>query len=73
MRVRLNAPAHLDGLIELLASGQDAVIEWVSPYEIEVSLVGSYGEEAMRIELYLRLRAWEAARRAAGARVEILK
>ena len=34
--------------------------------EVEVSLVGSYNADAMRMELYLRVRAWEAGRRAAG-------
>ena len=73
MRVRVNDPVQLESLIELLASGPDAVVERVSPYEVEVSLLGSYSAEAMRVEVYVRLRAWEATRCAAGARVEALE
>ena len=72
MRIRLSDPAHLDDLIETLASEPDAVIGRVGENEVEVSLLGSYADDAMRMELYLRLRAWEAARRTAGVQVEIL-
>jgi hypothetical protein len=40
--------------------------------EVEVSLVGSYNADAMRMELYLRVRAWEAGRRTAGVEVELI-
>jgi hypothetical protein len=33
---------------------------------------GSYNADAMRMELYLRVRAWEAGRRAAGVEVELI-
>jgi len=39
---------------------------------LEVSLLGSRNTEAMRMELYLRVRAWEAGRQAAGAHVDIV-
>ena len=39
-----------------------------------MSLLGSYNLEAMRMAIYLRVRAWEAAQRAKGRliRVELL-
>jgi hypothetical protein len=39
--------------------------------EMEISLLGSLNFDAMRMELYLRVRAWEAARSGRGASVEI--
>jgi hypothetical protein len=40
-------------------------------YEVSLSLLGSYASDAMRIELYLRVRAWEAAQRSRGVGVEL--
>ena len=36
------------------------------------TLLGSYRQDALRMELFLRLRAWETAHRTSGVRVEIL-
>lgn len=72
MRVRINNPSELDELIEFLRAAPNAIIERLSNHEVEVSLLGSYAADAMRMQLYLQLRAWEASRRAAGTRVEIL-
>ena len=70
MRIRVDDPALLPDLLEHLRSQIDAVVDVVSADELEVSLLGSYRLEAMRMELYLRIRAWEAAR--AGATVELV-
>ena len=72
MRVRMNTPELLGELLAYLAASPNAVVEQVSADELEVSLLGSYGEDMMRMEVYLRVRAWEAGRQAAGARVEIV-
>jgi hypothetical protein len=40
--------------------------------EVDVSLLGSYNADAMNIELYLRVRAWEAGRRSTGVEVELV-
>ncbi|HET7354714.1 MAG TPA: hypothetical protein VFJ11_11800 [Gaiellaceae bacterium] len=48
------------------------MVEQLSDDEIEVTLLGSYQEDALRMELYLRLRAWEAAHHASGVHVEII-
>ncbi len=71
MRIRLSSPDLLDELLAFFTSEPDAVFEQVSEDEIEVHLVGSYRADALRMELYLRLRAWEAAHHAHGVRVEI--
>lgn len=70
--MRISSPELLAELIEALTSWPSAVVQQISPEELEVSLLGSYDEDAMRIELYLRLRAWEAGKRASGAHVEIV-
>jgi len=41
-------------------------------YEVSLSLLGSYASDAMRMELYLRVRAWEAAQRSKGVEVEFV-
>jgi len=59
-------------LVRFLQAEPSAVVEQVSDDEVEISLLGSYQEDALRMELYLRLRAWEAAHRASGVQVEII-
>jgi hypothetical protein len=72
MRLRLNEPALVPDLIEFLQSTPDVVVDVVGEGEVEVSLIGSYALDAMRMELYLRVRAWEAARAARGVAVELV-
>ena len=72
MRVRIDSTDLLDELMAFLGETADTVVEPVSPDELEVSLLGSRNIDAMRMELYLRVRAWEAGRESAGAHVEII-
>jgi hypothetical protein len=60
MRVRIDSAEMLEDLLGFFASDPSAIARQVSRDELEVSLLGSYSEDAMRLELYLRLRAWEA-------------
>ena len=69
MRIRLNNPSLLPELVEFLETRTDAVVTETGADEVEVTLLGSYALDAMRMELYLRIRAWEAAH---GAVAEIL-
>jgi hypothetical protein len=39
---------------------------------VSLSLLGSYAEDEMRLEVYLRVRAWEAGWRSRRVEVEIL-
>ena len=58
--------AETDELLELLTflrSQPDAVFDVVGPGTVEISLLGSYSRDAMELEVALRWRAWEAARR----------
>jgi hypothetical protein len=72
LRIRLSSPDLLDDLLEFLRAEPSAVVEQLSDDEVEVSLLGSYQQEALRMQLELRLRAWEAAHSARGVRVEII-
>ena len=68
MRVRLSSADLLDELLEFLRAEPGAVVEQVSDDEVEVSLLGSFQQDALRMQLELRLRAWEATQRARGVR-----
>jgi hypothetical protein len=72
MRIRLSSADLMGELVRFLRAEPSAVVEQVSDDEVEISLLGSYQEDALRMELYLRLRAWEAAHRASGVQVEII-
>ena len=62
----------MDELLASLRAEPSAVVERVSDDEAEVTLLGSYQEDALRMALYLRLRAWEAAHSLRGVHVEII-
>ena len=72
MRIRVSDPALVPELVEFLQLRLDFVAAQVSDSEVEVSLLGSYAEDAMRMEIYLLMRAWEAGRRANGVEVEFV-
>jgi hypothetical protein len=72
--IRLSDPGMLDDLVADLRSRADLVVAPVGEDTVEVSLLGSYNLEAMRMAIDLRVRAWEAAQHAAGRliRVDVL-
>jgi hypothetical protein len=70
MRIRLNDPTLLPELVEFLETRTDAVVTEVADDAVEVTLLGSYALDAMRMELYLRIRAWEAARGGVVAEID---
>jgi hypothetical protein len=72
MHLRVSDPALVPDLLEFLRSRLDVVAEQTAADEVSLSLLGSYAEDAMRMELYLRVRAWEAGRRSRRVEVEIL-
>lgn len=72
VRVRVSDPERMDELSEFLASERDVVVARRAEDELEVTILGSYGTGPMRMALYLRLRAWEAAAGAAGSFAEIV-
>jgi hypothetical protein len=72
MRLRVSDPALVPELLEFLHSRLDVVAEQVTANEVRLSLLGSYATDAMRMELYLRVRAWESAQRSRGVEVEFV-
>jgi len=58
MRLHLEHPKLLDRLVAHLRARQDAVVEPIAPDRVEVSLLGSYSEDAMVAELERRLQRW---------------
>jgi hypothetical protein len=64
MRIHLQDPALAPDLLDFLRSRIDAVVGQVEADVVEVSLLGSLAADAMRLELELRLRAWESGRQA---------
>ena len=69
--VRTNSSAATELLLAYLSAVTDIAVEPVGSREVRVSLLGSYREDAMRLALYLRLRAWEAGQRAEGIDVKL--
>jgi hypothetical protein len=69
--VRTNSSAATRLLLAFLSSASDIAVEPVGSCEVRVSLLGSYREDAMRLALYLRLRAWEAGQRSEGVDVKL--
>ena len=69
--VRTNSSAATRLLVAFLSEASDIAVEPVGVREVRVSLLGSYREDAMRLALYLRLRAWEAGQRAKGNDVRL--
>jgi hypothetical protein len=69
--VRISDPALLESLQEELTTRFDVVATTVGTDTLVVTIMGSYSAEAMRLATYLRIRAWEAAQRAAGREVVV--
>jgi hypothetical protein len=62
MRLRLSDPDLIPGLLEFLESRIDLVTKQVSENEVELSLLGSYNEDAAQMTVDLLVRAWMASR-----------
>ena len=72
MRVRVSDATFTDEVAEFLRSRPDSVVEKIATDELEVSLVGSLDPSAMRMEIYLRVRAWESTAQDQNVRVEVI-
>ena len=62
MRLRLSNPDLVPELLQFLESRIDVVTKQVSDNEVELSLLGSYNEEAAQMTVDLLVRAWRASR-----------
>ena len=62
MRLRLSNPDLVPELLHFLESRVDLVTNQVSDNEVELSLLGSYNEDAAQMTVDLLVRAWQASR-----------
>jgi hypothetical protein len=62
MRLRLSNPELVPELLEFLESRIDLVTKRASENEVELSLLGSYNEDAAQMTVDLLVRAWQASR-----------
>jgi hypothetical protein len=69
--LHVNDPALAGDLVVDLRSHGDVLAEEIAPGVVRVSVLGSYSAEGMRVAIYLRVRAWEAAQRARGVDVRV--
>ena len=77
MRVRVSDPAAAADLCEFLRERAGAIVEVSGaqrpglPSDLEVSMVGSYGEQALRDEIEAVVRRWAFARGHPEAVIEL--
>ena len=69
--VRLSSGAAAQRLLAHFHDTNDVAVELIDECVLRVSLLGSFREDAMRMELELRMRAWQEAERARGSDVEL--
>jgi hypothetical protein len=62
VRIRVDTPEEALDLLDFLAARIDAIVAPAGEAELEISLLGSYTQRAMREEVGLRVRTWEARR-----------
>jgi len=69
--LRISDPGLLQLLRADLQSRDDLVAEIVDERTIRVDILGSYGDQGMRLATSLRVQAWVAAQRARGVEVTV--
>jgi hypothetical protein len=69
--LRISDPGLLPLLRADLQSRDDLVAEVVDEQTVRVDILGSYGEQGMRLATALRVQAWVAAQRARGVDVTV--
>jgi hypothetical protein len=69
--LRISDPGLLELLRADLQSRDDLVAEIVDDRTLQVDILGSYGEQGMRMATELRVQAWVASQRARGVDVTV--
>ena len=69
--LRISDPGLLQLLRADLQSRDDLVAEIVDDRTLRVDILGSYGDQGMRLATSLRVQAWVAAQRARGVDVTV--
>jgi hypothetical protein len=68
---RVSDAALLPVLLEDLRKQNDCLAEAVGQNRLSVSVLGSFHSDAMRMEVELRIQAWQAAQRSRGVDVSV--
>jgi hypothetical protein len=68
---RVSDAALLPVLLEDLRKQNDCLAEAVGQNRLSVSVLGSFHSDAMRMEVELRIQAWQAAQRSRGVQVSV--
>jgi hypothetical protein len=69
--IRISDESMLEILLADLTARSDVVAAAVASDKIELTIMGSYNSDAMRMATLLRIRAWEAAQRSRGIDVYV--
>ena len=69
--IRISNESMLELLLADLTASSDVVAQIVPPDKIELSIMGSFNSDAMRMVTLLRIRGWEAAQRSRGIDVYV--
>jgi hypothetical protein len=69
--LRISDPGLLELLRADLQSRDDLVAEVVDDRTLQIDILGSYGEQGMRLAAALRVQAWVAAQRSRGVDVSV--
>jgi hypothetical protein len=62
MRIQVDTPEEAGDLVEFLRSRIDTIVDRIGEAEVEVSLLGSFTQQAMREEVDARVRTWRQKR-----------
>lgn len=71
MRIRVSDPTAISDLHDFLRGRPDAIVEQRAPDSLEVSLLGSFNDDALRDELRSAVRRWTLVRQGPETPVEI--
>jgi hypothetical protein len=67
LRIQVDTPEEAGDLVEFLKARIDTIVDRVGEAEVEVSLLGSFTQQAMREEVDSRVRTWRQKRLEAAA------
>jgi hypothetical protein len=70
LRIQLKDPAERRDLSAFLRARVGAIVDETEPSELEVSLLGSYGADAMHKQIELAVKRWSFVRRRPEPRLE---
>ena len=69
--IQVSDASLVERLLADLQARPDVIADVVGPNRVQISLLGSYNQDAMKVAIVLRVRAWAAAQRARGIAVDV--